>query len=250
MNRSTYYFEPAAESEENLELMRVIDQQYLETPFFGRRQMTRFLRTKDWDVSEKRVGRLMRLMGLRGLAPGPPKTSEPHPDHLVFPYLLRDLVIDRPNHVWAADITYVPLQKGFMYLVAIMDWYSRFVVAWRLSSTLDRYFCIGALEEALRTATPEILNTDQGSQFTSADFVALVLGSGVRMSMDGRGRFLDNIFIERLWRTVKHEDIYLRGYEHVPELIAGLERYWSFYNFERPHTALTGRPPAEVYGAK
>ena len=247
LSRSTYYFQPATESEENLELMRVIDRQYLETPFFGRRQMTEMLRQQGYEVSEKRIRRLMRLMGLRGLAPGP-RTSEPHPDHVIYPYLLRGLEIDRPDQVWASDITYLPLQRGFMYLVALMDWYSRFVLSWRLSNTLDRHFCVAALEDALRKSTPEIVNTDQGAQFTSTDFVDTVLGSGAKMSMDGRGRALDNVFIERLWRTVKYEDVYLHGYEWVPELEAGLTRYFRFYNFVRPHSAHSGRPPAEVYG--
>lgn len=247
LSRSTYYYLPAQESEENLELMRVIDRQYTETPFFGRRQMTSFLRLKGWEVSEKRVRRLMRLMCLQGLAPGGP-TSKPHPEHRVYPYLLRRLVIERPNQVWASDITYLPLLRGFMYLVAILDWFSRFVVAWRVSNTADRHFCIEALQQALRHATPEIVNSDQGSQFTAEDFVEAVLGSGAQMSMDGRGRALDNVRIERLWRTVKYEDVYLRGYQWVPELQDGLTAYFRFYNFERPHQALGGRTPAEVYG--
>jgi putative transposase len=230
LNRSTYYLEPAAESEENLELMRVIDRQYTETPFFGRRQMTEFLRQQGWQISENRVRRLMGLLGLRGLAPGPRNTSVPHPDHVIYPYLLRGLTIDRPNQVWASDITYVPLKRGFVYLAAVIDWYSRFVLAWRLSNTLDRHFCVAVLEDALLRATPEIVNTDQGAQFTSADFVETVLGSGAKMSMDGRGRALDNVIIERLWRTVKYEDIYLHGYEWVPELVGGLTKYFGFYN--------------------
>lgn len=247
VSRSTYYFEPATESEENLELMRVIDRQYTDTPFFGRRQMTEFLRKQGLEVSEKRIRRLMGLMGLRGLAPGPRGTSEPHPDHVIYPYLLRGLDIDRRNQVWSSDITYVPMQRGFMYLVAIIDWYSRYVLSWRLSNTMDRHFCVAALEDALRIATPEIVNTDQGAQFTSTDFVDTVLGSGAKMSMDGRGRALDNVIIERLWRTVKYENIYLHGYEWVPELAAGLSKYFRFYNQDRPHTALSGRSPAEVY---
>ena len=247
LNRSTYHLPPpGSESKENLRLMARIDRIYMQHPFFGRPKMTEELRAEGWVVNEKRVGRLMRKMGLRSILPGP-RTSKPSPEHKVYPYLLRGLKIERPNQVWSTDITYIPMSRGFMYLVAVLDWYSRYVLSWKLSNTMEAHFCIAALEEALLGAVPEIFNSDQGSQFTSHDFVEKVENSGAKMSMDGRGRVLDNIFIERLWWSLKYEDIYIRDYATVPELQAGLERYFSFYNHKRTHQALGYRTPAEVH---
>lgn len=244
--RSTYYHAPGGESVENLRLMRLIDEQYLRTPFFGTRQMTQWLRRQGYPVNRKRIQRLMRLMGLEGAVPGP-HTSKPHPEHTVYPYLIGHMTLAHSNLVWATDITYVPMPMGFMYLVAILDWYSRYVLAWRLSNTLDTAFCIEALEAALTAQEPCVFNTDQGSQFTSIDFTDLLRQHQILISMDGRGRALDNVFVERLWRTVKYEDIYLRDYCSVPELEAGLSAYFDFYNHERPHSSLNGRTPAEVH---
>lgn len=223
--------------------MRRIDVQYLETPFYGSRRMAACL-----GVNRKRARRLMVTMGLEAIYPRP-KTSRPGSGHEIYPYLLRGLAITRPNQVWAADVTYIPLRHGFMYLVAILDWFSRYVVTWRLSNTLEMHFCLAALEDALREAVPEIFNTDQGAQFTASAFVARVLASGARMSMDGRGRALDNAFTERLWRTVKYEEVYLRDYESVAALRDGLARYFTFYNHRRLHQALGYRTPAEVHYA-
>lgn len=210
---STYYYEPATESAENLALMRRIDEQFLETPFFGSRKMALELSTRRQPLNRKRVQRLMRIMGISAISPGK-KTSLPNVNHRVYPYLLRNLTIDRANQVWCSDITYIPLRGGFLYLVAVMDWYSRLVLSWRLSNTLDTDFCVSALDDALTTyGRPDIFNTDQGAQFTSAAFTSLLLEQQIAISMDGRGRALDNVFIERLWRTVKYEDIYLKDYE-------------------------------------
>ena len=244
--RSSYYYKPAGESEYNLSLMRIIDEQYLKTPFFGSRQMTDWLRLNGHTVNRKRIQRLMRIMGLEGIVPGP-HTSKPHPEHKVYPYLLRGLVLSHSNLVWSTDITFIPMPVGFMYLVAIIDWYSRYVLAWRLSNTIDTPFCVEALDHALAAAHPCIFNTDQGCQFTSADFTDRLLENQILISMDGRGRALDNVFIERLWRSVKYEDIYLRDYGSVPELERGLTDYFRFYNQERPHSSLDGRTPAEVH---
>ncbi len=244
--RSSYYYEPAGESAENLHYMRRIDEQYLRTPFYGSRRMTVHLQQQGYAVNRKRVLRLMRRMGLEGLAPGP-NTSRPAPEHRVYPYLLRDLEIARPDQVWATDITYVPMPTGFMYLVAILDWYSRYVLAWELSNTLDTGFCLEALERALSGRRPDIFNSDQGVQFTSAAFTQRLDEARVRISMDGRGRVFDNIFVERLWRTLKYEDIYLKDYQSVAELLRGLADYFEFYNHERPHQALDYRTPAAVY---
>lgn len=246
--RSSYYYQPAGETEYNLVLMRLIDEQYLRTPFFGSRQMTRWLRLNGHPVNRKRVHRLMRLMGLEGTVPGP-HTSKPRPEHRVYPYLLKGLSLSHANLVWSADITFIPMPVGFMYLVAIIDWYSRLVLAWRLSNTLDTVFCIEALEQALTQAQPCIFNTDQGCQFTSQEFTGRLQEKQILISMDGRGRALDNVFIERLWRSVKYEDIYLRDYDSVPALESGLTDYFRFYNEERPHSALDGRTPAEVHAS-
>ena len=227
--------------------MRLIDGQYLKTPFYGRRRMTDWLQKLGWAINIKRVRRLMQLMGLEGLAPGP-STSRPHPEHLKYPYLLKGLKIDRVNQVWSTDITYIPLDRGFVYLVAIMDWHSRYVLSYRLSNTLDDGFCIAALEEAMsRFGQPEIFNSDQGAQFTSGDFTRILLDRGVKISMDGKGRCLDNIFVERLWRSLKYEEVYLADYSTPREARLGIGRYFWFYNAERPHQALDYRRPVELY---
>ncbi len=245
--RSSYYYEPmGTESVENLRLMRRIDELYLKRPFFGSPRMTDWLRDLGWVVNEKRVARLMRVMGLQALVPGP-HTSRPHPQHRVYPYLLRSLRVQAPNQVWCADITYLPLRLGYLFLVAVMDWFSRYVLAWELSNSLETDFCLRALRRALAQARPDIFNTDQGSQFTSAEFTGLLEGRGIRVSMDGRGRATDNIFVERLWRTVKYEDIYPRDYADGVDTRAGLMDYFRFYNTQRRHQALGKRTPAEVH---
>lgn len=227
--------------------MNRIDAQYTATPFYGSRRMTAHLRATGVRVNRKRVQRLMRKQGLAGMAPGP-QTSRPHPEHRVYPYRLRGVVIDRPGQVWSTDVTYLRLRHGFVYLVAIIDWYSRKVLSWRLSNTLDAAFCVDCLGEALqRHGAPEIFNTDQGSQFTSAAFLEVLQAHSVQISMDGRGRALDNIFVERLWRSVKYEDIYLKDYEDVQALWVGLTEYFAFYNHERPHQALGYATPDQVY---
>jgi putative transposase len=246
LNRSSYYYEPRTETQENLALMRVIDQQYTDHPDFGSRRMAIWLGKQGHEVNRKRVQRLMRLMGLEAVYPKP-QLSLPGQGHKVFPYLLRDVKIDRVDQVWSTDITYVPMPNGFMYLAAIIDWYSRYVIAWRLSNTLDGSFCLELLDEALGQGRPEVFNTDQGVQFTAEAFPSRLLSAGVAVSMDGKGRCLDNVFVERLWRTVKYEDIYLKGYEAVPPLQSGLKAYFPFYNEERPHQSLDYRTPAEVY---
>lgn len=247
LGRATYYREPSGESAENLALMRLIDEQYTARPFYGSRRITRWLVRHGHEVNRKRVQRLLRLMGLEAIHPKP-KLSAGR-GHKVYPYLLRDVPIDRVGQVWSADITYLPLPSGFMYLAATIDWYSRYVVAWRLSNTLDGAFCRDMLDEALATGTPEVFNTDQGVQFTAGAWVERVEAAGVRVSMDGRGRCLDNVFVERLWRTVKYEDVFLRGYESVPELERGLRAYFAFYNEARLHQSLGYKTPAEVYRA-
>ena len=246
--RSSYYYTPmAAESAENLKLMRQIDELYLQRPFFGYRRITGWLEDLGWMVNEKRVLRLMRLMGLQAVLPGP-HTSRRHPQHPVYPYLLRGLKIQAPNEVWCSDITYIPMKRGFLYLVAVMDWFSRYVLAWELSNSLETAFCMDALERALDRGPPGIFNTDQGAQFTSEEFTGCLGDAGIRISMDGRGRATDNIFIERLWRSVKYEDIYLRDYIDGTETRRGLERYFRFYNTERRHQALGNQTPADVHG--
>ena len=246
--RSTWYYQPAEESAENLALMRQIDGIYLAHPAFGSRMMTAWLQKRGERVNRKRVRRLMRLMGLEAIYCRP-RTSDPAPGHRIYPYLLRDRLVTRPNEAWCADITYVPLLRGFMYLVVILDWYSRYVVSWQLSNTLDAAFCVQALEEALTGGRPEIFNTDQGAQFTSRAFTGVLEQAGIQISMDGRGRALDNVFVERLWRTVKYEDVYVRGYENVPDLTSGLTSFFKFYDHERPHSSLDYRTPAQVYFA-
>jgi putative transposase len=246
LNRSSLYYEPAAETADNLRLMRLIDEQYTARPFYGSRKMTVWLQGRGEEVNRKRVQRLMRLMGLEAIFPKP-RLSATGRGHRIYPYLLRGVSVRRPDQVWSADVTYVPLPAGFMYLAAVIDWYSRFVVAWRLSNTLDGSFCLDMLEEALSKGCPEVFNTDQGVQFTAQAWTGRLERAGVAVSMDGRRRWLDNVFVERLWRSVKHEDVYVWGYEAVPALEAGLGRYFPFYNEERPHQSLGYRTPAEVY---
>jgi putative transposase len=247
ISRSGFYHRPAGETQLNLELMRPIDAQFLETPWYGARQMTRHLRREGYRVGRKRVRRLMAKIGLVPIYQRP-RTTVPNPEHRVFPYLLREMVIDRPNQVWCADITYIPMRRGFLYLVAVMDWATRKVLAWRVSNTMDVEFCIEALEEALaRFGRPEIFNTDQGSQFTSPRFTGLLQQAGVRLSMDGRGRWMDNVFIERLWRRLKYECVYLHAFETGSEVRAGLSKWIGYYNAGRPHSALAGRTPDEAY---
>ena len=247
ISRSAFYRPPKGESPLNLALMRVIDAQFLETPWYGSRQMARHLRREGYVVGRKRIRRLMAKMGLSAVYQKP-RTTVPHPEHRTWPYLLRNLVIDRPDQVWCADITYIPMQRGFLYLVAIMDWSSRRVLSWRLSNTMDTDFCIEALEEAMaRHGRPEIFNTDQGSQFTSPPFTDVLLEAGVKISMDGKGRWMDNVFIERLWRTLKYECVYLHAFENSSEARAGIGRWMTYYNAERPHSALGGRTPLEAH---
>ncbi len=248
LNRASYYYEAVPEDQLNLELMRRIDAHYLETPFYGWPRMTAVLRNEGYQVNGKRVRRLMRQMGLQGV------TVRRHPatstaGQRIYPYLLRNLAIDRPNHVWCADITYVPMPHGFLYLVAVMDWFSRYVLAWELSHSLEGSFCRLALQQALRSGTPIIFNTDQGSQFTAQGFTALLEEANVQISMDGRGRVFDNIFVERLWRTVKYEHLYLYEYETGAAVRQGLAGYFQFYNTVRPHQSLAYRTPAEVHHA-
>jgi putative transposase len=228
--------------------MRRIDEQYLKTPFQGSRGLTQWLLRQGEVVNRKRVQRLMRVMGLEAIYPRP-RTSDPQREHRIYPYLLRHLAIERADQVWSADITYVPLSRGFMYLVAVLDWHSRYVLSWELSNTLDSAFCISALQAALAQRQPEIFNTDQGAQFTSQAFTGALSGAGIAISMDGRGRALDNVFIERLWRTVKYENIYLQGYATAGELKRGLTTYFDYYRYERLHMALAYQTPWEVYSA-
>jgi len=242
--RSTWYYRPEGESAENLALMRSIDEQYLKTPFYGSRKLAELL-----GVSRKRVQRLMRLMGIEAIYPKR-RTTWPGVGHKIYPYLLRDIAVTRPDQVWAGDITYVPLRHGFLYLVAVMDWFSRYVVSWRLSNTLEGSFCLEALDAALVHATPDIFNSDQGSQYTAAAFTSRLETRGVAISMDGRGRALDNVFIERLWRSVKHEEVYLKDYADGWEAEASLAAYFQFYNHERIHQSLGYRTPAEVYAER
>jgi putative transposase len=246
LNRSTFYYAPATASEYNLRLMRLIDEQYTKTPFYGWPRMTAHVRRLGLQVNHKRVQRLMQTMGLQAIYPKP-RPSTAAKDHKIYPYLLTAVVLSRPNQVWSADITYVRMAKGFMYLVAIIDWFSRYVLSWQLSNTMEPTFCLVALDLALVQGEPMIFNTDQGVQFTSLAFTGRLARAGIAISMDGRGRALDNIFVERLWRSVKYEDIYLKDYTTVPALDEGLARYFHFYNHERPHQSLAYRTPAEVH---
>lgn len=241
--RGSWYYEPAGETQQNLKLMRRIDELYLQRPYFGSRRVGDELK-----VNRKRVQRLMRLMGLEAIYPKP-RTTLRNAEHKIYPYLLRNVAVVRPNQVWSTDITYIPMQGGFLYLTAVMDWFSRYVLAWRLSNSLDSTFCIEALEEALVGGQPEIFNTDQGVQFTSMAFTSCLASRGVAISMDGRGRALDNVFIERLWRTVKYEEVYLKDYDDAWQAETSLREYFEFYCHGRRHQALEKRTPAEVYGA-
>lgn len=246
VNRASWYYEPAGESEENLGLMWVIDEQYMRRPFYGSRRMTVWLRAQGYEVNRKRVARLMTLMGIEAVYPKR-KLSQPAEGHRIYPYLLEGVAIERVNQVWSADITYIRLARGFAYLVAVMDWFSRFVLSWSLSVTMELDFCVEALQQSLRRGRPEIFNSDQGSQFTSERFTGELESRGVAVSMDGRRRYLDNIFIERLWRSLKYEEVYLKDYSVVAEARAGIGRYFRFYNYERPHQSLGYRTPAAVY---
>lgn len=248
LSRANFYRERARESGLNLALMRLIDAEYTRTPFYGYRKMTVRLQQHGDAVNRKRVARLMRTMGLQAVYPRP-RTSIPDLQHKKYPYLLRDLEVTRPNQVWSADITYVPMPLGFMYLVAVIDWFSRFVLTWQLSNTLDGLFCLDALRLALQFGQPDIFNTDQGVQSTAHAFTVELEAADIRISIDGRGRAFDNIFVERLWRTVKYEDLYIKGYATVPTLETGLEDYFQFYNYQRPHQSLDYRVPADVYFA-
>jgi putative transposase len=249
LSRSSYYYEPARASAANLALMELIDREYTAHPFLGSRGIRTFLRRQGQRVNRKRIQRLMRLMGLEAVYPKP-RLSARGSGHKRYPYLLRNVAIERVNQVWSTDITYLPLPQGFMYLTAVMDWYSRYVLSWRLSNTLDGSFCLEALDEALSRGCPEVFNTDQGVQFTAVSFTSRVQGAGARMSMDGRGRWVDNVFVERLWRTVKYEYVYLWRPEAVSALVAGLEKYFGYYNEQRGHQSLADRTPAEVYGKR
>lgn len=247
ISRGAFYYTPTPPSEHDLRLMRLLDEEYTRHPFYGVERMVMYLRRLGEVVGPKRVRRLLRTMGLWAVGPKP-NTSRPATAHTVYPYLLRDLHIQGPNHVWATDITYIRMQRGFVYLTAVMDWFSRYVLAWRLSLTLETAFCLAALEDALAAARPQIFNTDQGCQFTSHEFTGRLEAAQIAISMDGRGRCLDNVFVERLWRSVKYEEVYLKDYESVWEAERGLAAYFEFYNYERPHMGLTGRTPFEVYG--
>jgi putative transposase len=249
ISRSGFYHCPAGETCLNLELMRLIDAQFLRTPWYGSRQMMRHLRREGYEVGRKRVRRLMAKMGLMPIYQRP-RTTVAHPERQIYPYLLRGMVIDRPNQVWCADLTYIPMRRGFLSLVPVMDWTTRKVLSWRVSNTMDVEFCIEALEEALsRFGRPEIFNTDQGSQFTSPRFTGVLAEAGARISMNGRGRWMDNVFIERLWRSLKYECVYLHAFETGAELRDGLSRWTGYYNAGRPHSSLAGRTPDEAYGA-
>jgi putative transposase len=246
LNRTSLYYEAQAETTENLVLMRLLDEQYTRCPFYGVRRMTAWLASQGYPVNEKRVRRLLRKMGLLAMYPRP-SLSQPRAGAQVYPYLLRGVAIARVNQVWSTDITYIRLRAGFIYLVAIMDWYSRYVLAWEVSNTLESSFCIAALDRALQYGEPEVFNSDQGAQFTSRVFTARLKEHGIQISMDGRGRALDNIFIERLWRSVKYEEVYLKDYRYAPDAITGLGTYFEFYNRERLHQSLGYETPEAVY---
>jgi putative transposase len=248
--RSNLFYEAKGESAENLRFMAIVDKQFLETPWYGSRQMARYMKREDHACGRHRVRRLMRLMRLVPIYQET-NTSKKHPQHKIWPYLLRNVVIDRPNQVWCADITYIPMQRGFLYLVAIMDWYSRKVLAWRLSNTMDADFCIEALKEALaKHGTPEIFNTDQGSQFTSGDWIDVLNDAKIKISMDGKGRWIDNRMIERLWRSLKYECVYLHAFERGSEAKAGIGKWLAYYNTERPHSTHGILTPDEAYANK
>ena len=246
LNRASFYYEPGPVNPEDIRLMDAIDKEFTDHPFFGVRRITRALCEQGWKICGKRVRRLMRQMGLQAIFPTR-NTSKPNPDHKVYPYLLRGVTIDRVNQVWSMDITYIKVGQGFIYLAAIIDWHSRYVLAWRISNTLTADFCAECLKEALQYGEPEIFNTDQGSQFTSEEFTKVLIAAKIPISMDGRGRALDNIFVERLWRTVKYENIYLKGYQTTPEVRSGLHEYFDWYNMGRMHQSLDYSRPWEVF---
>lgn len=247
ISRSGWYYEASGENPLNLHLMRLIDEQYLETPYYGSRQMARHLRRQGYCVGRHRVRRLMRQIGIEAIYQRP-RTSDPHPEHKTYPHLLRRLDINQANQVWCADITYIPVRRGFLYLVAVMDWYSRKVLSWRLSNTMDTAFCMEALEEALsRYGAPKIFNTDQGSQFTSLDFTGILKENGIKISMDGKGRWMDNVFIERLWRSLKYECVYLKAFDNGMQARREIGKWLAFYNADRPHSTFDGQTPDEVY---
>ena len=248
-NRSGLYYEPMGESQENLRLMRLMDEQYTRAPFYGSRRMTEWLITQGHGVNRKRVSRLMEVMGIEAVYPKP-RLSRPGEGHKIYPYLLRGVTVDRPDQVWSTDITYIRMAQGFVYLVAVMDWFSRFVLSWSLSLTMEIDFCIEALRSALRRGRPDIFNSDQGVQFTSEKFTGELAAKDIAISMDGRGRCMDNIFIERLWRSLKYEEVYLKDYASVTEARTGIDRYLRFYNQERLHQSLDYRTPAVVYLAR
>jgi putative transposase len=248
ISRSGLYYRPVEVPEEDLALMKMIDRQYLATPFYGARRLAAWLRNQGHRVNRKRVRRLMQVMGLKAIYRRP-RTSQPAPGHRTYPYLLGGMEITRPDQAWAADITYIPMARGFLYLVAIMDWCSRYVLSWRLSNTLDSDFCVEALAEALRKGRPDVLNTDQGAQFTAEAFTGMLDRHGVRISMDGKGRYSDNLFVERLWRTVKYEEVYLKAYQDGREARTAIGDYFRFYNTQRPHQALGYRTPGEAYAS-
>jgi len=249
INRSSLYYTEAESDAQELEVMKAIDEQYLKTPFYGTRRMKECLSRKGYIVNRKRIRRLMQVMGIETIY-RKPRTSKPAPGHRIYPYLLKGLKIDRPNQVWATDITYIPMSKGFVYLIAVIDWHSRYVVSWRLSNSMDTQFCTDALEDALADAKPGIFNTDQGAQFTSEDFTDILKSHDIAISMDGKGRYLDNIFIERLWRSLKYEEVYLKAYENIREARSSIAEWIRFYNFDRPHQALGYQTPWEVYQQK
>ena len=246
LSRSSFYYAPVPVSAEDQEVMNQIDEIYTKWPFYGARRMSRELKARGFFVGRKRTGRLMRLMGLEAIFPKR-NTSKPHPGHPVYPYLLRGVNVTHTNQVWSMDITYIRLRQGFVYLAAVMDWKSRYVLSWKISNTLTNDFCVEALKEALEYGTPEIFNTDQGCQFTSEDFVRVLRDRKIQISMDGRGRALDNIFVERLWRSVKYENVYLKGYETIPDAEVGLKEYFDFYNLQRYHQSLAYKTPWLVY---
>jgi putative transposase len=249
VSRSSLYYEPATASPAQLEIMRILDEQYLKTPFYGARRLQRKLHERGYSASRRRVRRLMRIMSLDAIYQKP-KTSKASKEHKKYPYLLRELVVDRPGQVSTADITYIPMARGFVYLVAVMDWHSRFVLSWRLSNTMEADFCVEALQESFAYGVPEISNTDQGSQFTSDDYIDVLKAAGIDISMDGKGRWIDNVFVERLWRSLKYEEVYLKAYDSIAEARAGLAAWIEFYNYERPHQALGYKTPWEVFKDK
>lgn len=246
INRSSLFYKKADADALDEELMTLIDKKYLQAPFLGSRRMTEYLKKVGFKVNRKRVQRLMRLMGIQAIYTKP-RTSKPNKENKIYPYLLRNLNIEKPDQVWCSDITYIPMRKGFLYLVAVMDWHSRYVVSWRLSNSMDVTFCTEALDDALAQGIPEIFNTDQGSQFTSDDFTDILKEKKVAISMDGKGRYLDNIFIERLWRSLKYEEVYLKAYEDIKQARVSIAEWIRFYNFERQHQSLGYRTPWEVY---